>query len=433
MFNGSTLRANNAGSDFCLVQLNQTPAANSGINYAGWSRNTVGIQQTTIIHHPAGDVMKITRDIDAPTQATFLGANCWHLTVDNGTTEGGSSGAPYFDQNHRIIAQHKGIDDGNLAICNQVSKFGGRFDLSWAGGGTAATRLSDWLDPFNSGAMTTNTINIANTVADFRNTTITGSLFICSSGPLAANNPAGTTVTWPTNLSGLSFAPNPSSNTTATRLNNYYGNVTVTATIDGGACTTSVQKTVAVGGYAPSDYTLNVNGSVNGYLPWCSNKTYVFAISNTTPGATSSNFNWTIPQGWSINYISNYLCVLRSPSTNYPPTGNISVSFNDNCGNIINKSMFLAYSCLSGMAVSTFPNPAASTLTVQVTDSLASTNDALPLYQLSLVDRNGMQIFSTQSDKSSVEISIGHLPQGIYYIRLIYGEAVLQRRVIIAR
>jgi len=102
-FNGSALRARNADTDFCLLELNQLPPTNSGITFSGWSRNTNGITNTTIIHHPAGDVMKITRDNASPVTATFLGANCWHLTTDIGTTEGGSSGAPYYDQNHRII------------------------------------------------------------------------------------------------------------------------------------------------------------------------------------------------------------------------------------------------------------------------------------------------------------------------------------------
>ncbi len=102
-FNGSTLRARNAGSDFCLVELNQIPPVNSGITFAGWSRNTTGIQNTTIIHHPRGDVMKISRDNGAPVFDTFSGAQSWRLTLDEGATEGGSSGSPYFDQNHRII------------------------------------------------------------------------------------------------------------------------------------------------------------------------------------------------------------------------------------------------------------------------------------------------------------------------------------------
>ncbi|MBX9785138.1 MAG: hypothetical protein K2X48_17765 [Chitinophagaceae bacterium] len=200
-YNGSTLRANWAGTDMCLVELNNTPPVNSGINYAGWNRNTNGITQETIIHHPRGDVMKITRDNDAPVFDNFLGAQCWRLIVDQGTTEGGSSGSPYFDQNRRIIGQHYGIDDGNLPVCNQVRKFGGRFDLSWTGGGTNATRLSNWLDPANTNQLTTNTTNIANLQPapsiDVNSLAISGPQIICNSSDYSITNlPTGATVAW---------------------------------------------------------------------------------------------------------------------------------------------------------------------------------------------------------------------------------------------
>lgn len=50
-FNGCQLKASSAVSDFLLLQLNQAPSANSGIRYAGWSRNPVAfsISQTTIL------------------------------------------------------------------------------------------------------------------------------------------------------------------------------------------------------------------------------------------------------------------------------------------------------------------------------------------------------------------------------------------------
>ncbi|HEX5170405.1 MAG TPA: hypothetical protein VFW11_14610 [Cyclobacteriaceae bacterium] len=91
-FFGSTLRARNAGSDFCLVELNQAIGSSSGLTYAGWSRNTNGIQQTTIIHHPAGDVMKISRDNQPPVFDNFQNAQVWRLVLDQGATNGGSSG-----------------------------------------------------------------------------------------------------------------------------------------------------------------------------------------------------------------------------------------------------------------------------------------------------------------------------------------------------
>lgn len=166
-FNGSTLRANWAGSDFCLVQLTSMPASNSGIHYAGWNRNVTGINQVSILHHPRGDLMKITRDNDAPQSVVhpdISGLQCWQSVVEFGATEPGSSGSPYFDQNHRVIGQHYGgsVSQLSLPTCDQITKFAGRFDVSWTGGGTNATRLSNWLDPSGSNAMTTNTTNASN-------------------------------------------------------------------------------------------------------------------------------------------------------------------------------------------------------------------------------------------------------------------------------
>ncbi len=166
-YNGSTLRANWANSDFCLVELTNIPPSNSGINYSGWSRSTTPAQNATGIHHPRGDVMKISRANNPVTVASFGGTTNQHWQTNwspqyNGNgqivtpvTEKGSSGSPLFDQNHRIIGQLH----GGPSFCGSTQNwdFYGRFDLSWTGGGTNSTRLSNWLDPNNSGAMTTNT------------------------------------------------------------------------------------------------------------------------------------------------------------------------------------------------------------------------------------------------------------------------------------
>lgn len=99
-FNGCILRANNGATDFALLQLNQTPPVNSGIFYSGWSRQTGSITSTTVLHHPAGDLMKISRDNAAPTSLTSSGVSVWQIDQDLGRLESGSSGAPYYNQNH---------------------------------------------------------------------------------------------------------------------------------------------------------------------------------------------------------------------------------------------------------------------------------------------------------------------------------------------
>jgi lysyl endopeptidase len=102
-FNGCVLRANNAATDFALLELNQTPLANSGIFYSGWSREVNNITSTTVLHHPAGDLMKISRDLNPPVQGFWNGAQCWQLDLDLGHLQGGSSGGAYYNQNHQII------------------------------------------------------------------------------------------------------------------------------------------------------------------------------------------------------------------------------------------------------------------------------------------------------------------------------------------
>ena len=85
-----------------------------------------------------------TWGLRVPGDGTHVRITDWDL----GTTEPGSSGSPLFDQNHRIIGQLHG---GYAACGNNDSDWYGRFFTSWTGGGTPATRLSDWLDPLNTG------------------------------------------------------------------------------------------------------------------------------------------------------------------------------------------------------------------------------------------------------------------------------------------
>jgi lysyl endopeptidase len=243
-FNGCQLRANSSASDFALVELNQIPPANSGITYAGWSRETAGITENTILHHPAGDLMKISKDNNAPTTTTIDGISCWQLGLDIGATQGGTSGAPYFNQAHRIIAQHYGTGQTNLPACQRIIKYGGRFDLSWTGGGTNATRLSNWLDPANTGALTTNTMNVSNLIPT--QLVISGSNAFCNgTSQYTLNVPAGTNVSWQSSNSNIATVSSTGNPATVTRILD--GTVTITATITVCGTPVSVTKEINIG------------------------------------------------------------------------------------------------------------------------------------------------------------------------------------------
>jgi len=152
-FSGSTFRAGWGNTDFALVEMNTTPPRGNRLFFAGYSRSTTGATSSVGIHHPKGDVMKISVETNAATAVVWEdGANDhWRVTFDDGTMEPGSSGSPLFDQNRRVVGQCHGIQGFNpsLTFCQQRTIDYGRFDISWTGNGASNNRLSDWLDPLS--------------------------------------------------------------------------------------------------------------------------------------------------------------------------------------------------------------------------------------------------------------------------------------------
>lgn len=153
---GSVLRARNAGSDFCLLELNSIPPASYNVQYAGWDASDAATVTSAVgIHHPSGDLKKISFENEAVPQGTWSGAQTWDVQQwDDGITEGGSSGSPLFDQNHRIIGQlYGGLSGCAGNVENGEGDSYGRFGVSWDAGASSAARLKEWLDPGNSGVL----------------------------------------------------------------------------------------------------------------------------------------------------------------------------------------------------------------------------------------------------------------------------------------
>ncbi|MEN0049655.1 MAG: 3-coathanger stack domain-containing protein, partial [Bacteroidota bacterium] len=72
---------------------------------------------------------------------------------DSGTTEGGSSGSPIFDNTTKRIV---GMLSGGFAACgNNSADWYGKFSFGWNNNGATnpAFRLRDWLDPNNTGIL----------------------------------------------------------------------------------------------------------------------------------------------------------------------------------------------------------------------------------------------------------------------------------------
>jgi len=155
---GGQLVASNAGSDFALLKITANNAISTlqsiGAVYAGWDRSTTPASSAICIHHPSGDIKKISLTSTANTAATYSGAQCWQTGLwTTGVTEPGSSGSPLFNPQKRIVGQLYGGPSSCTAPANQKYDYYGRFDVSW-NGSSPSTRLRDWLDPGNTSVMT---------------------------------------------------------------------------------------------------------------------------------------------------------------------------------------------------------------------------------------------------------------------------------------
>ncbi len=164
--------------DFSLLELSLTPPDDFDVYYAGWDRSDFQTTATATLHHPWGDVKKITNDYEAPTITTkpsdvpyndlddyHYFSFWWILKWDEGSTQGGSSGSPLFNADQRVI----GILSGGVAACgdsigydyekerviyNQAFNYDDyytRFSMSWDFNGESGPSLKPWLDPGNTG------------------------------------------------------------------------------------------------------------------------------------------------------------------------------------------------------------------------------------------------------------------------------------------
>ncbi len=154
---GAVMKAHFDSLDFALVELDDIPPPDFRPYYAGWDRSTGLPDSSLSIHHPMGDVKKISFDYDMPEYATFKSSTIKNptngsfkvLRWDEGVTEVGSSGGALFNFNDQLI----GTLSGGAAMCgNPVNDYYARFAMQWDYRTDSTKQLKYWLDPNDTGA-----------------------------------------------------------------------------------------------------------------------------------------------------------------------------------------------------------------------------------------------------------------------------------------
>lgn len=160
MIEGSTLISKGAlqeGTDFKLLLLEDEIPETWLPYFNGWNLSRRLSDSGVTIHHPSGDAKKISVYQEPTLSETFTGGleqGFWKVNWSEtesgyGVTEGGSSGAPLFDDKGLII----GTLTGGGASCSnpQLADYYGKFYYHWQANGTQPEmRLKPWLDPLET-------------------------------------------------------------------------------------------------------------------------------------------------------------------------------------------------------------------------------------------------------------------------------------------
>ena len=159
---GAKILANNIASDFALLELSEDPLDIDGYTpyYLGWDISGQSGFPGVCIHHPQGEVKKISSVLKTPISSFCSWEPQFpnsHWKVDwKGTQNGfgvtlpGSSGSPLLNAAHKVIGQLHATETDCGLWMNQYSWYG-KFNVSWTGNNNDSIqrRLSCWLDPLN--------------------------------------------------------------------------------------------------------------------------------------------------------------------------------------------------------------------------------------------------------------------------------------------
>lgn len=420
-YNRAYLRAYWRDTDFALMELRENIHFSyfNRISFLGWDRSgnvpTIG----TVIHHPKGEPMKISFDNHSlvmnssaiPWDCNYsLPANThWIVGLDNGTSESGSSGAPLFDTNKRVIGQNHGGPSG----CPPITKYFGSLQYSWDRVGSNSTnRLRDWLDPLGTGDMTTNTV---------RHPVISGPTLICTSGSFTASNwQSGYYWDKSNNLINLSSPATNSSITASAASNSSSGMCTVSVKYNNGATMATYNVWVGKPAFQSSQIIGNRYPCVNEY------NAYQLPLSYIPHLAQPTRYEWTTNYG-TIDYPYYHYCNATYSNSGYAA---LCLKITNACGSFMDCIQLNPQWCSPFKA---FPNPVSNVLTIEM-DQNASTQTATgqtttgdkvikfgKTYDIRLYDGQGNLLRQTSNKGGTTQFNVSNLPNGIYYLHVYDG------------
>lgn len=434
-FSGGTLKASIPSSDCVLVELNQSVRNYPNICWLGWDMSNSTPTSAFGIHHPHGEAMEIS------IRYNSLPYPLWNFNYDEGATWGGSSGSPLFNQDNRVVGYLvSGTNENQTSPCKLPTVWYGKLRNAWYGGGTDSTRLSNWLDPLETGQTTINS-----SYPNFDTYNIIGNNVLWNSSDYYVDGVnSSMTVTW--SLSNSYYDQNclqqnyPSINQCCiTRDNsNPMGYATLEAKVwDGSTLLRTLTKTINgtncfYGTYFNGVTTKEINLPSTMYVLLGTN---VQIDSPLLIGASISFNGSTSPTSWSLDSTTGTLYV-GIPSTGTPV---IVVQVNCTDGNTYNLPL-----TGTGNLGNLYVNFVDEVMTVELGES----NELLENYAVDsfyhnninqeqvrkikvFKAMNGEKVYEQMVKGLSTDVNTTGWSSGVYVIQVLMGDKLLNKKVFI--
>jgi hypothetical protein len=442
--------------------------------FSGWNNSNTPPTSSVSIHHPAGDIKKISFDDEAATAVQAMGsteaASSWSVQWNrNTTTEGGSSGSPLFDQNRRIIGQLW----GGGASCSNLNSpdYYGRLFNSWEPTGSNSTnQLKNWLDPSDSGAEFIDGYDPSNAnpvlvdagisapqgvSGTFCGAEISPSVTISNSGtniltavevvysfdggtPLTYNW-TGSLPQWQSTVVDLPSTSLGSGNHIFTASVN---NPNASIDENGNNNSTSSTFSVVIGGQAVQlNLSLDCYGSETSWELQDTSGTALYAgsgYSDDQPGLVSID-PWCLPYGCYKMVVSDSYGDGFEGGTFCQEDGSLDIVYNSiSLGSIPTTSPDfgdqteidfcitedgVGIENLSENSILVYPNPAKNLLNIQVGNSLKGF--------VNFTDISGKLIFTKEITQSQTQFALEQLSAGTYFLQFNLEGQILVKKLII--
>lgn len=136
-------------SDFALLELQEKIPSSYNAYLSGWDLSNQAPSDVVCVHHPSGDVKKISYYKGATVPSSYSEApKTYHWKIlkwTRGTTEEGSSGSPLFN-NRGLIVGHLHGGQSACYFLDGWDMFGALYH-DWSTGPTDGNRLRIFLNP----------------------------------------------------------------------------------------------------------------------------------------------------------------------------------------------------------------------------------------------------------------------------------------------